>query len=727
MFEKRQVLWDLSFFIQKNYYLYMHLLTKNKFLPFIIAVPLFFCLHSYRGIILDAILYLLQYISTFDPGRFANDPAFMYGNQNSYGLFSPILGLFVENFEVAEGMKILCGLSHLGWAVSAVFLVRAFCKYSCYQFWFIPFLILFIVCTADGMPHTKVHFFRLVETYTCSRSLSIILGFAGFAALLKRRKIVSLFFLLFGTVIHPLTAGWGLPLWLLFFYPKTRIPLIAFSVLFPFLAFLHIGKFDFYPIDWLLRPLTFAPPKDMIIRNGVWFLFFGYLIPRYFGASPLVKLSKSVFWVTLIAFYWNVWGGFGEHVFLYQVQTWRAEWIPMIFSFLFCFVLITQLFGKVRKRLFDSVDFSKILSIVAVLSPICMLIPIIFATHYVRKKRYRVDVVKYILSSMAFFLLVGFAVQQYVIWGLEGGYTFLGFDYQYLYRLQNSLLLNQAFFVAICIVLLVRQKKYFLVFPLVVFLFVPHYQLIPLSVIVWSLMDTRKRIVVFGAVLLTLFDCVFNTNYREHSLLSSLPSFWYRYVGFALLSFGALKMMSLLWNRVVFRFVPIILLLPVLGGYAYAHWDGRFGQRIAEESKLQTYLNETIFPQEVDRGRILFFVKGLLSAEPRLQFLSGAYLCETVHVGELFFEGQYKESMKRENYLFYKEFRGIAHDGPAYEDFVSGKMVLRDTLIDRTRFLCEKKEIKNLVTSESELPFIKKDSVWYDGIQWVFLYGCLDH
>jgi len=702
----------------------MYLLPKNKFLPYIIAIPFFFCLHSYRGIILDAILYLLQYISTFDPGRFANDPAFMFGNQDSYGFFSPILGLFVDAFGVADGMKILCWLSHLGWTVSAVLFVKAFCKYSLNKLWFIPFLIFFILLTADGMPHTKVHFFRLVETYTCSRALSIIFGFAGFAALLKKRKIESLILLLFGTAIHPLTAGWGLPLWFLFFYSKTKNLLLAVSVLFPFLAFLHIGKFDFYPLDWLQRPLTFAPPKDMIVRNCVWFVFFGYLIPRYLPRSAVVVLSKAIFWVVLIAFYWNLWGGFGEHIFLYQVQTWRAEWIPMVFSFLFCFVLILQLFRRVRKKLFDSTDFSKFLSIVAILSPICMLIPIILAIYYARKKRSNIDVLKYMLSCLAFFLLVGFAVQQYVIWGMEGGYAFLGFDYQYLYRLQNSLLLNQAFFAVICIALLVGKKKYFLSIPLAVFLFVPHYQLIPLSVIAWSLMETRKRFVVTLAILLTLFDCLFNTNYREHSLLNSLPSCWYRYAGFALLSFGALKMMSLLWNRVVFRYVPMVLLMLVLGGYAYAHWDGRFGLRIKEELRLQTYLKETIFPQEKDRGRILFFVKGLLAAEPRLQFLSGAYLCETVHVGELFFEGQYKESMKRENYLFYKEFRGIAHDGPAYEGFVSEKMMSRDTLIDRTRFLCEKKEIKNLVTDEVELPFVKKDSVLYDRIQWIYLYGC---
>ncbi|MBR5402361.1 MAG: hypothetical protein IK102_11205 [Treponema sp.] len=699
-------------------------LAKNKYFPFVIAVPLFLCVHSYRGIVLDAILYLLQYISTFDPSRFTNDLAFAFGNQDSYGFFSPILGVFVEAFGVDVGMRALCWLSHLGWAISAVFLVRAFCKFSYNKIWFIPFLILFILLTADGMPHTKVHFFRLVETYTCSRALSIIFGFAGLAALLERRKIASLILLLLGTIIHPLTAGWGLPLWFLFFYPRVCVPLLVFSALFPFLAFLHIGKFDFYPLDWLQRPLTFAPPKDLIVRNCVWFVFYGFLVPRFFLSGSLAKLGRAILFVSLIAFYWNLWGGFGEHIFLYQVQTWRAEWIPSVFSFLFCFVIIAQLFRKIRKRFFDSVDFSKFLSVVAVLSPISMLIPILFSAYYVRKKRFNIDVLKYMFFCLAFFLLIGFAVQQYVIWGLEGGYTFLGFDYQYLYRLQNSLLLNQALFAVICIALLVGQRKYFWTIPLVVFLIVPQYQLIPLSVIVWFLMESRKRFVVSVVVLLTLFDCVSNTNYRENSLLNSLPSFWYRYAIFALLSFGALKIMSLLQNRVVFRFIPMLLLILVFGGYAYAHWDGRFGLRIKEESKLQTYLRESIFPQEKDRGRILFFVKGLLAAEPRLQFLSGAYLCETVHVGELFFEGQYKESMKRENYLFYKEFRGVAHDGPAYEGFISGKMMSRDTLIDRTRFLCEKKEIKNLVTSEAELPFVKKDSVLYDESQWVFLYGC---
>ena len=93
-------------------------------------------------------------------------------------------------------------------------------------------------------------------------------------------------------------------------------------------------------------------------------------------------------------------------------------------------------------------------------------------------------------------------------------------------------------------------------------------------------------------------------------------------------------------------------------------------------------------------------------------------------MGELFFEGQYKETMRRENMLFYKEFKGIWNDSPAYIDFASNKMSNRDTLIERTQFLCEKREIENLVTSEAKLPFVKKDSTLYSGSQWLYLYGC---
>ena len=701
----------------------MYTIAKNKYIPFIIAIPLFFCVHSYRGIILDAILYLLQYVSTVDPQRFTDDPAFAFGNQDSYGVFSPILGLFVRSLGVDKGMRCLCWLLHLSWAISAVLLVKSFCKFSRNRLWLIPFLLLFIVCTADGMPHTKVHFFKLVENYTCSRALSLALAFAGFASLLQNKKVTSVLLFLIGTAIHPLTAGWGLPFWLLFFYPKTRILLLVISALFPFLAFLHIGKFDFYPLDWLRRPLSFTPPSDMIVRNCVWFLFYGFLVPRFFPASPLAKLGKTILVVSLIAFYWNLWSGFGEHIFLYQVQTWRAEWIPSVFSFLFCFVLTAHLFKNIRKKRIDSFDCSKFLAIIAVLSPINMLSVAVAAAFLARKKNFSINILRYTFLCLGYFIIAGLLIQQYVVWCQEGGPAFVGFDYHYLYKLHHSLLLNQAIFAFICSLLLICKKKFLFIVPLAVFFFFPQFQLLPLFVVVWFGAKSAPKYILAIVVLLTIFDCIYNTNYREHSLFVSLPSSLYKNVGFALLSIVALKATAMLLEKKFILFAPSILMMSIMGGYAYAHWDGRDGFRIEAEAKINGYLKETIFPQERNRGRILFFVEGPI-ADARLQFLSGAYLSESTHVGELFFEGHYKETKKRENLLFYKEYRGISHSESDYPDFVKNKMAVRDTLIDRTLFLCKKNDIDNLITSELNLPFAKKDSVLIDNKQWIYLYGC---
>lgn len=71
-------------------------ILKNKYLPFILGIPLFFCLHHYEGIVWDNVLYLLQVVHSFDPNRFLNDPPFMFGNQDSFGFFTPLCKFFLD-------------------------------------------------------------------------------------------------------------------------------------------------------------------------------------------------------------------------------------------------------------------------------------------------------------------------------------------------------------------------------------------------------------------------------------------------------------------------------------------------------------------------------------------------------------------------------------------------------------------------------------------------------
>ena len=103
-------------------------LLKNKWLPFVLGVPLFFCLHHYEGIVVDAVLYLLQVIHSISPERFINDPPFMFGNQDSLGFFTPLYRLFLDYFTIATGTKFACFIFQLVWIVSLISLVKGMGK-----------------------------------------------------------------------------------------------------------------------------------------------------------------------------------------------------------------------------------------------------------------------------------------------------------------------------------------------------------------------------------------------------------------------------------------------------------------------------------------------------------------------------------------------------------------------------------------------------------------------
>ena len=103
-------------------------ILKNKYLPFLFAVPLFFCVYQYQGIVIDAVLYVTQYVFYIDPARFAGDPSFDYGNQGSLGFFSPIFGLFIEPFGIAMGAFVYTLLMQFTWVVAFVFLVKGLCN-----------------------------------------------------------------------------------------------------------------------------------------------------------------------------------------------------------------------------------------------------------------------------------------------------------------------------------------------------------------------------------------------------------------------------------------------------------------------------------------------------------------------------------------------------------------------------------------------------------------------
>ena len=130
-----------------------------KNLPFLFAIPLFFCVHHYNGIIIDATLYITQYVHSIDPSRFLQDPAFEFGSQGNFGCFSRFFGLFLESFGVDGGAFVYTFLMQLLWIVLAVFLIRVLIQHLQNRLWMLPITILFVGIFAHGMQFSLSFFY----------------------------------------------------------------------------------------------------------------------------------------------------------------------------------------------------------------------------------------------------------------------------------------------------------------------------------------------------------------------------------------------------------------------------------------------------------------------------------------------------------------------------------------------------------------------------------------
>ena len=138
-------------------------ILKNKHLPFLFAVSLFLCVLCYSGIIVDAVLYVTQYVYSVDPSRFLGDPAFEFGNQNSLGFFSPIFGFFLEIFGVANGAFAYTFLMQIAWIVGIVCLIKSLFRLTWQRLWVLPTVILYVFFFGNGASFFQIQFFKYIS------------------------------------------------------------------------------------------------------------------------------------------------------------------------------------------------------------------------------------------------------------------------------------------------------------------------------------------------------------------------------------------------------------------------------------------------------------------------------------------------------------------------------------------------------------------------------------
>ena len=515
-------------------------LLKNKWLPFVLGVPLFFCLHHYEGIIIDARLYLLQVIHSWFPERFVGDPPFMFGNQDNYGIFTFFYSFILKIFPIDMGAFIFSLFAQSLWLVAAFYFIYHFTKKMQIRLWFMPLILCFIVYSGYKMPNDHSFFFRFAENICVSRSLSMSIGFLGLGMLFTKRKYASLILFLVGTMINPLTAGWGIPLWMFLYYPKTQIPITIIAVALPMTFLLRCGRFDIYPTAWgnctYDHPIYFL----MIWRIAVAIIFFKLFIPKFDKNKFFLKITYSASVVLLLGFYWLITGGLAKHILIYQVQVWRVEWLFFILAMpTFLYIVYKQiwLFRHKRFTQLTTRHISLLLMgfVMFMPAPCSGALAVALILLLVPEKHWNLSFSMFILVSLCIISACEQELMKNFLWGVFEFRFFTPID---MYRdmccdINNLLFLQLIWIIGIivsCLYRIIKENKdkvllYCVIFFLLVYIFFPQFQLLPATLFGFILFYKRQInfILFFLILLLGIGDCLFDTELRESNILVGFP------------------------------------------------------------------------------------------------------------------------------------------------------------------------------------------------------------
>lgn len=698
---------------------------KKPWVIFAIALPYFFCMNNYWGIRIDGVLYTLQVIHRWFPERFEGDPPFMFGNQDSFTIFSPVYGFLMSHLSVDVAALVITLVIQIVFAVAVILFVRAFARKFDFEHWTLPLVIAFFTIYISGSDRTFIFFSRLVEPYPVPRSLAVAFGIMGLAAIFSKNKWITPVLALIGSAFHPLMAGWVLPIWMFYHFPKTRIPIVVMSALLPLAGYIGVVPFAEYPVDWYYRPLTYGPDAGYVFRFIMYMAFFIVFIKRYAKGAFERRFCFSVLLITAIATYWYLWTGINNFILLYQFQVWRMEWLCIVVSFiLFAYVLYDVVSGYREFRRFSTKDLSIILIGLTLFSDIHALESLIAAVFLLLRKNE--DVTK------KHFLMLGF---MYAVLNLlMAAYYYMlvmGAPIPYIlhFSLANSLYNRYTIITAIicltCGVLLLRKKEFFRAILFLLYLVFPQFLMLPIVALAIPLL---KRWQVVAAIVLIVIDGLWGFPLRTTNIsLTSLEKMQFLWAALFALVFvvWTAKSKYVLIAKFLL-FLPVVFAVP----YAVTHWDCRQEKQKIEESNLDQFKRQMIFPQVKERGQIFYYVNGYMDRDSRLQFLGGNYVDTKTTVGEIFNKGHHQLAVDRLNKLIYRndnkpKFKGVYERAQIMYGFFDDSLSVSSILIDRTKYLCSLGEISHLVSDFENLPFVKQDSLLMNVLDKnVYLYEC---
>ena len=707
----------------------MHgLILKSSKLVYALGVALFFALVHYKGYDNDAAVYLLQIMNYLQPERFVNDVPFMFGNQDSFSVFSPVISTVFKLFGVNKGGLIATFVMQLLLCFALVSFVVKYNRLYGEEKWTLAIVVLTIVVLAGKEYGVDGFYLPMLEPFLVARVFSEILVVGGLIFLLDKNRYAPLVFFVLASFMHPLMGGWGILLWGFFYYPKCRIPIMVLALLAPLTGFIHIGRFDFYPIDW--KPIYLKPGlKEFALYLGL--CTFWLAMYRELKQIQLSRLSICLFFISLIGFYLQLVSSYTEHILLYQVQPFRMQWlcsIPVIPVF------AIYVYNHLRENLDITLrDVGTLFLGISAAAQYCnvvlllLAIVLLYAPFGLLNGMHVSDSwAKVVFCVGLAFLLLNSACSNYIQLAMEqgigsagGAVALLGAS-GYLSHIEILLLFVLSF---VCFVR--NNLGYALIFSLSIC--VSDIKVLPIVAVVLCLfpklgLNLKKGLFAFAVScsFFELLNSMHEVNTTQKFPLEGSPV---ACVILLVILFIVVFWIQGLQRKNEHKILPLLVVFFSLAVWDGYKWDVRNDAIVENEKQMDAFFETMIFPQVADRGKMLFAVEGESPIQSRINFLTGAYADASIYVGEIFYKDQYLESNRRRSALLTGS--SIETDLKDYGIQMMKVYQNTDTLLARVNYLCDEKEISHFATDIAELFFPKHDSVYLDQKhKFVWLYGC---
>lgn len=715
--------------------------VKENGLLYAFGLAIFFSLVHYKGFDKDAAIYLLQVINYLQPERFVNDVPFMFGNQDSFSIFSPIIAFVLKTLGVNNGGIVATFFTLLALGTALIVLVCTWGQLFNAESWRVPIVFALFILLADKMYGSGYFYLPLFEPYLVARVLSEVLMIAGLTFLFNKNHYSSLAFFIMATLMHPLMGGWALLLWIFYHFPKVRVPVLVLAFLAPLSGFLHTGRLDFYPDDW--KPLYISPIwGDFVIYLGN--LAFWLAMYRHFKGSLLSKFSISLFWVSLIGFYLQFAGSYLEHILLYQAQPFRVQWLCQIPVIPVCALFVRDFLKENRNHVlrdyagfvlglcsiagFQWLEQSVVAGGILLFLQVTCLILV-----YAPTRKYKNVQLPYIWIRILFFfslifLLASSVVNNFFKLAVEQGFGNAGLVVSWL-NLPNYLsVVEMLLLLSLSLVCLI-QKKYWFALLFAVSFCDGNLKMLPIVGLILCLIPNlghmTRNILLSFSFSFSFFE-IWNSLYQFNST-EKLPLEGNPFASvslFLILTVVFCWLLSLRDCRTTKKtLIPLLVLFISFVAWDIYKWDSRDTATVVNERQMDSFFENMIFPQVRDRGKLLFAVDYESPMQSRINFMTGAYADESIYVGEIFYKEQYMESNRRRKALL----MGKSQKGSLVN---FGAQMMRvyvnpDTLLSRVHYLCGEGEITHFATDYANMPLPKEDSVFLDVKQkYVWLYGC---